>query len=62
MSDTDTQTAVIVPIAEFEQHMRKVNLLVGVLSGVMNAMSVSPMFAAMLPPDLKAQIAALNEK
>lgn len=42
------------------EHVQKVNLLVGVLSGIVNALSVNPMFAGFLPPELREQIKALG--
>lgn len=51
---------VLIPVEEFRVHMDKVNVCVGVLNGIMAALSQNPMFAGFLPPELKAQIAKLS--
>lgn len=56
----DKDDFIIVPVKDFEQHMAKVDVCVGVLNGIMSALSQNPMFAGFLPPDLKAQIAELS--
>lgn len=41
-------------------HVERVALLTGVLTGIVNALSVNPMFAGFLPAELKEQIRALG--
>lgn len=42
------------------KHLEKVDLVVGVLSGLMAALAVNPMFAGFLPPDLRDKIKAIG--
>lgn len=61
MSDTITDETVTIPLAEFKLHMQKVDLCVGVLSGLMLAMAQSPLTAGFIPPDALDRIAELGE-
>lgn len=51
---------VLIPVEEFRQHMDRTAACVGVLNGIMSALSQNPMFAGFLPPDLRKQIAELS--
>lgn len=51
---------VVIPIEEYRVHMQKVDLCVGVLSGLMGAMAQNPMTAGFIPPDVRARIAELS--
>lgn len=55
-----TEETVTIPLAEFKLHMQKVDLCVGVLSGLMLAMGQNPMTAGFIPPDVRDRIAELG--
>lgn len=52
---------VLIPVGDFRRHMAQVNVCVGMLNGIMSALSQNPMFAGFLPADLRAQIAELSD-
>ena len=60
MPQPDKDDFVVIPVKDFESHMAKVSVCVGVLNGIMSALSQNPMFAGFLPSELKAQIAELS--
>lgn len=60
MSNNGVQQTVTIPIAEFEMHMRKVDTLMVIVSGLVSAMAANPMFSAAIPPELKARISEFS--
>jgi hypothetical protein len=58
---SETGEVVLVPVEDFRRHMQQVSVCVGMLNGIMGALSQNPMFAGFLPAELRERIAKLSD-
>jgi len=55
MGAVTEDSTITIPLAEWEIHRAKVELMVSVLAAVVGSLQATP-FGAMIPPDVAAQI------
>lgn len=60
MPQPDKDDFILIPLEDFKLHMERTAVCVGMLNGIMSALSQNPMFAGFLPADLREQIAGLS--
>lgn len=59
-ADTESNGGVVVvPVDELRAHMRRVEFLSATLRAVLTGVATHPMFAGMLPPDVRQMIEEL---